>query len=503
MLILAFLVVLGAGLALLIYQGYQTTETRSAEKAVAASQAVAINTTWMVEVAEQALRRMDAALGPQPATNSAETLAQIEDALEGLPNSVKAYIVAPDGETFYSTDPQVQPIDIRDREYFSEPAAGHRFYTSSLLISRLNDSQIFAFSRRIERRGAFAGVAIISFDVALLADLWSSLTLEEGSTVSLVRNDGMLIARYPFADQPLDLSQHVLFTHHLKDADQGFYISAVSPLDGVPRVVGYRRVPGTEIVALASVGMGQAIGLFWRNVGIFLGIVVPILIALAVAAFWIISLLQRDARYQAALAAAFEKNNMLFREIHHRVKNNLQSMQALLRMQDLSSTAKADLQARFTAMASVHEHMYLHDAYAALDAPTFIRSVAEPVVEAYGTTVDLQIDIDQMEIGHVQATPLALLINEVMTNALKYAFADRADGSLKLKLEDRGDGLAKLTIADDGPGFDPSSAKSSMGSRLIKAMVQQLGGICDYSNSGGTVFTAELHVNKAMQQPML
>lgn len=494
LLIVAFLVALSIGLGLLIYQGYQTTETRAAEKAIAASQAVEINTGWMVEVADQALRRMDASLGLRPATGDPDTLAQIEDALQGLPRSAKAYIVSPDGHTFYSTDPQLQATDIKDREYFAAPASGQQFYTSGLLISRLNGNQIFVFSRRLERNGAFAGVAIISFDVALLADLWNSLNLETGSTISLVRNDGILIARYPFAEEPVDLSQHRLFTEHLPASDKGFYASAASPPDGVSRMVGYQRVPGTEIIALASVGMSQAIAQFWRNVAIFLGIVVPIVLALAVAALWIISLLQRDARQQAALASAFEKNTMLFREIHHRVKNNLQSMQALVRMQDLSSAAKADLQARFTAMASVHEHMYLHDAYAALDAPTFVRSIAEPVVDAYGTTAKLEVSIDPVQVGHEQATPLALLINEVMTNALKYAFVDRANGKLRLELKDDGDGRATLTIADDGPGFDPSAVEASMGSRLIGAMVRQLGGTFSYTISGGTVFTAQLNL---------
>jgi hypothetical protein len=207
---------------------------------------VAINTVWIVEVAGQALRRMDSALGADPQDRATTAYADIRDALNGLPVSAQAYIVAPDGETLYSTDPSVQPIDVRDREYFSAPASGQRFYTSSLMVSRLNDQQIFTFSRRIERRGDFAGVAIISFEVALLSELWTALDLDAESTISMVREDGMLVARYPFADGPLDLSEHVLFAEHLPQGSEGTYSSAASPVDGAQRVVGFRKVNGTE-----------------------------------------------------------------------------------------------------------------------------------------------------------------------------------------------------------------------------------------------------------------
>jgi two-component sensor histidine kinase len=263
-------------------------------------------------------------------------------------------------------------------------------------------------------------------------------------------------------------------------------------VDGAQRVVGFRKVDGTELVALASVGMGEVLSRFWRNVSIFLALVVPALLALTGAAIWIIRLLQRDAHRQADLAAALATNTMLFREIHHRVKNNLQSMHALVRMQNLPADTKIDLQSRFVAMAAVHEHMYQYDAYAQLDAPTFIASVAEPVVQAYGSQVALELDVDPIAISHDQATPLALLINEVMTNALKYAFADRTDGTIRLELKAQVEGGAMLLIADNGSGFDHENIQAGMGSRLVKGVVAQLNGTYSYRHAGGTVFCAEL-----------
>ena len=178
--IIATLLVYSAIVGSLIYQGFNDAENRAEASAFAAAKAVQINTGWIVEVATQALRRMDSALGRDIQSNNSSTLSSVRDALEGLPASAKAYIVASDGRTLYTTDPSFVDIDIRDREYFTAPAAGKGFFTSSLLISRQDGSQIFTFSRRLERNGEFIGVAIISFDAALLGDLLESLDLGSG-----------------------------------------------------------------------------------------------------------------------------------------------------------------------------------------------------------------------------------------------------------------------------------------------------------------------------------
>lgn len=172
-------------LAALVYQEFNSAEDRAESSVAAAAKAVQINTGWIVEVAQQALRRMDFALGADVRANQAATLAAIEDALEGLPDSAKAYIVTAEGQTLYTTDPDAPNIDIRDREYFTAPAGGQQFFTSSLLTSRIDGSPIFTFSQRLEREGVFVGVAIISFDAALLEDLLTSLGLGQSAALAL------------------------------------------------------------------------------------------------------------------------------------------------------------------------------------------------------------------------------------------------------------------------------------------------------------------------------
>ena len=468
---------------------------RSAEsRADAASQVVATNTKWIVELARQALQRIDYAVGDDFATVQEPAVQNIADAVESLPGSVKAYVVDANGDTIYSTDPMVKPINITDREYFSVPASGQLWYTSSLLVSRLNGDQIFVFSKRLVRDGKFAGVAIVSFNVALFSEIWASLGLDKDLTVSIIRDDGQLVARYPLAAGPLDLSKYVLFTDYLPKNPSGVY-SAVSPADGVARFVGYRKVAGTELVALASISTATAYALFWPNTLWMLGLSVPMAIALAIASFWIVRLVRSGFRRQGELAAALELNKLLFRDTHHRVKNNLQSVQSLIRMQNIPSDTKADLQGRIAAMTAVHEHMYRLDQYSEIEAHELIPSIIAPLQNAFGSNHAFVTDIEPLAIDRDFATPLALLVNEVVTNALKYAYPDGNTGTIRITLHKRGARMARLVIADDGIGFDPDEVISGMGNRLIKGMVMQLEGTSSYTRDGGTMFSADIRVS--------
>lgn len=489
--IVASLIFFFLAVGALIFHWHKDAESRAAASAIAAAQAVMINTGWIVEVAEQALHRMDLALEADMRPGRGETQSRIEEALEGLPDSAKAYIVSAEGRTLYTTDPGFVDIDIRDREYFSVPASGEPFYTSSLLVSRLDGSQIFAFSQRLERGGEFAGVAVISFNVDLLGDLLDSLALDPGSTVSIVRDDGMLVGRFPNAEGPIDLREHVLFKDHLPREKTGTY-AAISPIDQKARFVGYAAVPDTNLIAVASVSMSETLSRFWSGVRAVLLVIVPVGLGLTLAAVGIVRLLQKDSQRQEELERALETNTLMFREIHHRVKNNLQSMQSLIRMQDLPKEVKRDIHLRFAAMSSVHEHMYHHDAYAALEAPAFVASIVEPLVEAYGSPATLELDVAPVAIDHERATPMALLLNEVVTNALKHAFVGGEQGKLIVSLQPAADGKAMLTVADNGVGYRPEEIVQRMGSKLIKAMVLQLQGQWSQDVHHGVVFKAEV-----------
>lgn len=299
--ILALLLVLIGGTAYLLTSSYFDTRREVHDDASSSSQVVAANIKWAFETARQTLLRIDDTLGPDISAPPAGAADRLKEAISTLPGQPRIYVVDAAGTTSLTTDEQFQPIDVRDREYFAAVAAGEPIHVSALLVSRLNNEQIFTISKRIERNGQFAGAAIISFNSDLLEDVWQSLHLDQQSTVGLLRDDGQLVSRYPLPPGPQDLSKYILFTTYLPEASSGTY-DAVSPTDGVHRVVGYRRVPGTNLVALASVSSDNAFASYWAATLGVLALVIPALLALVVIAWGTFRLLRADARQREAEA---------------------------------------------------------------------------------------------------------------------------------------------------------------------------------------------------------
>lgn len=504
LIVLLFLLFL-AVLSLSITREWRDTQARASESAAAASQVVATNARWIAELSRQALSRMDEALGPNIEANVDSTAELISDAIATLPGNVRAYVIAADGQILFSTDETSRSVDVTDREYFAALREGQVWYFSPLLVSRQSGSQVFVVSKRLSRNGEFAGAAVISYDTAVLKETWESLGLDDTSTVSLIRTDGQLVARYPLANGPLDLSKHVLFTQYLPRGDTGTYTSAVSPADGISRTVGYRRVPGTPYIALASVSTESAYELFWRNTAIMLAFALPTALALAAAIVWIIRLLMRDRRRRDQLADALSLNRLLIKDTHHRVKNNLQQVMSLVRMHALPTELKTDLQNRIAAMSIVHESLYRLDQFAEVDAATLIPRIVEPLREGFALPVTIDYEVEPVVIERDSATPFALIVSEVVTNALKYAFPNRK-GTIRIGFSRKPSGEPVLTVVDDGVGFDPTQKSTGMGSRLIKAMVMQLGGQMNYVIDNGTRFEATFAsrmVYRPGQQQML
>ena len=493
MIIFAMFVSLLLMLGLWLGTSHRDAVRRTEERAIAASKIVASNVSLLDSLARQALQRIDETLGENLAQPASAKVRNIGEAVADLPGQVKAYVVDDTGRPLYSTDPMVKPISIVDRPYFAELAKGAEQYVSSLLISRLNGEQIFVFSRRLERNGRFAGAAVVSFDVAVLADVWEAVDLGPNSTVSFVRSDGQLVARYPLAEGPLDMSGYVLFTDYLPKAPAGTY-DAISPVDGAHRIVAYRTVDGTGLIGLASADHDFGIRRFWRDVTVAISVLVLASISLLAAGQWIRHLRQRDAAQSQLLRNALADNQLLLREIHHRVKNNLQAVQSIIQLQRLPADIQRSLADRISSMVAVHEQIYRRDEFSRLSARDLVASVVEKLVSAYGASVTVDYDIDDLSVSTDNATPLALLTSELLTNILKYAFPDGRKGRISIALKALGERRARLTIRDNGIGFDPEAVQQGMGSRLIRGVVNQLNGTYAFDGSDGTTFMAELDI---------
>ncbi|MDR7031195.1 sensor histidine kinase [Rhizobium rosettiformans] len=486
--LVALLSILGTWAA----QSYFTAINRAEERAIASVKIVASNASWIHQIGTQTVRRIDDALTLSDLRFDGN-IRDMDVATQGLPSGVQAYVVDATGRTLYSTDPQIKPVDISDRDYFRAVRDGKLEYVSSLLISRLSGDQIFVFSRRIVREGQFVGAIMVSVPVGIMRPIWDTVDLGGNYTVSLIRDDGMLVARYPFPETTLDMSGYVLFTKYLKEASSGTYLADASPMDGVKRLVAYQRVDGTPFVAVAATDYSVLIRPFWTTLSM-LGAVALLVIGGAIAAgWWILHLLRAQEQQSAQLAKALETNEMLLREIHHRVKNNLQSVMSLVRLQMRGNDGVESLNSRIKSMIAVHEQIYKHDAYSEIDAAELIRAIVCNAVSAHDAKLTVKFELQPQPVSAEKATALALLVNEVVTNAIKYAYPDGSAGRLSVALTKSDEaGKTLLIISDEGVGFDVNAIESGTGTRLVDGSVRQLDGHYEFDTHAGTKFSAKV-----------
>jgi two-component sensor histidine kinase len=203
--------------------------------------------------------------------------------------------------------------------------------------------------------------------------------------------------------------------------------------------------------------------------------------------------------HSKALAASLEEKEVLLREVHHRVKNNLQLIQSLLVLQ---SESPDDIQAfeermssRLRAMSMVHQMLYESENLHAVNLGEYARRLVELMGSSFqgSAAVDVVMDFGGVPSDIDTAIPFGLMLNELVTNAWKHAFAGGRGGSLRVSLALH-DGSVMLEVGDDGPGLPPGfsiSEASSLGLRLAQALSSQLGGTLTFESGGsGTTFKA-------------
>lgn len=480
---LLFLVLL---ISFMLVTVYRDAQARAETRGSAYSQVVATNIQWLMEASYQALGRIDAAVGDSLTSPPASAIEDLNAAVGSLPVAVQGWVFDAAGEPRLTNARSTQRVNVSDREYFIATRDGAEYFISSLLLSRSTNTQVFAVAKRIVRDGQFVGTAIIVIPAGYMETFRHSLELGPESTVGLLRSDGMMVSRSPVPEEATDLSGYVLFTDYLQKNDEGVYVAA-SPTDGIQRIVGYRRIAGFPLIAVASIAMEEAFTSFWQTVGILAAVVGPGILGLSFFGL-------QTSKAQVDLKAALDRNQTLFREIHHRVKNNLQQVLALIQLQPLNPETKAEMARRIGAMVSVHEHMYRSDQYEHVSANNYLPPLIEGVRSSFAKPVELNTDIAAAILDRDHALPLALICNEVFANAVKHAFPDDRQAKISVALEQITVQRAKLTIKDNGVGFDPEARSTGMGTRLIKSLAVQLDATVKVDFDNGTAFTLEFDV---------
>jgi PAS domain S-box-containing protein len=203
---------------------------------------------------------------------------------------------------------------------------------------------------------------------------------------------------------------------------------------------------------------------------------------------------------ETQLTVSLQEKEVLLKEIHHRVKNNLQVVSSLLSLQ-AGQIGRPDIQAMFResqtrvqSMAFIHEHLYQSKTLARVDFAAYIRRLTSHLLNLYQAQargVRLTTEVQEVSLGINTAVPCGLIINELVSNALKYAFPAGCPGEILVSLGACSPGQVQLIVRDTGvglpTGFDVQRA-TSLGLQLVTTLTEQLEGTLTVENGQGTAF---------------
>ena len=210
----------------------------------------------------------------------------------------------------------------------------------------------------------------------------------------------------------------------------------------------------------------------------------------------------REAEQDAAartLKRSLQEKETLLREVHHRVKNNLQVILSLVRLQGNANVSAHEfsrlMETRISAMALVHEMLYLSDNLSQVDMAAYTSRLADLLLTGgeNPSSIKLSMEVEPLSFPLERAIPFALAFTELISNARKHAARDEADSHIYVSLRRRG-GSCVLRVADNGPGLPPGfvpRATAGLGMQLILGLTHQLGGSLRWENDGGAVFILE------------
>lgn len=449
---------------------------------------------------------------------------------EELPEIGYIHIIDAEGRVVASSlRPEPVGADLSDRPYFRAHQAGPGgMRIGPLMKGRPTGQNIISVSRPLtDDAGAFRGVVIAALATDYFQGFYRSLGLGEDGTAAILRDDGALLVREPMPPAPESIRLPDILGALTPEAPVEMFIS-VSPFDGVRRVVARRLVPEYGLIVVAGRSVQSALA-GWRQRAVQTGLVGLMVI---LAAGLLLSMGLRSLRRQAAmedalrearsalerrveertaslsaanaeLASTVAQRDLLLREVYHRVKNNMQQVDALIALQSRSLRHEEarqvlqDVRLRINALGMVHQRLIESSDLRTFSLRTFLTELCDAIAYSVGARtlgIALTVEADTTSIDIDVAIPLGLLVNELVANAFRHAFPDGRAGTITVRARHEGACLV-VGVFDDGIGFDPDTVPAtSTGSRIIEALAMQLRATATRPPGPGTarVFTIPL-----------
>jgi two-component sensor histidine kinase len=411
--------------------------------------------------------------------------------------TISIAISSSDGEVLVSSHQFPITARMDDRSYFQRLRDGDGTVTIDRLTTRLTGREALVIAKR--RPGeSFNGVLLTAIDVRAFTDFFGRVTVDNRAAASLLRRDGALLVRHTPEAPLLMLPPDAPAMRAIARDRDGIY-RALAVSDGIERFYAFAQIGDLPVFAnygAPTVAIREA----WQGemmvIGAFLGIV-------ALLGFYGTTQTERrvrseknrqQAQFDLRLLEEAQRTarlrETLLREVHHRTKNNLQTIQSLIKLRGGSGDANAmmrEIEQRIWAIAEVHDLLYSSQEFSHLDLGEFLHTVcANPAIVPPESGVEVRCSVEKVEVDLNAAVPLALIVVELVTNAIKHAFPDQADGTIDIVLKRSGDG-AELVIRDNGIGL-PKEAGRSSGLRLVRALVGQVGGEIEIADGDGAEY---------------
>ncbi len=206
------------------------------------------------------------------------------------------------------------------------------------------------------------------------------------------------------------------------------------------------------------------------------------------------------------IKSSLNEKETLLHEIHHRVKNNMAIISSLLNLQAANiqderlKAVLKDSQSRIQSMSAIHETLYQSDNLSAIDTNKYLSKLAKVITKNFtiDKKINLKLEVENVMIGARQASPLGLIVNELITNSFKYAFSDDQIREIVIKLSKLKENVVELIVSDNGIGMPQNSDwenSKSLGLRLVKSLAEnQFGGSLKLDSTNGTKFTIKFNI---------
>ena len=457
--------------------------------------------------------------GDQPIASSREVWAEFVRLGRAAPFLQALWFGGPDGAAILSTHQYpAPPLSAADRDYFiAQRDRDPGLYLSMVPRDRYTAEQSLVFSRRLERPdGSFRGFVTATISAEPLRKALRAP--QEGMHAMLMRGDGALIIRVPAERIEADASRDTHFAQAATNASSGVYEDDAG--SGDTRLVIFERVEPLDLFVRLDVPL-KPITDKWARDHLLSYVLVGAAAVLSILGWsWLALSRTRKAeitveelerarhgleerlsahtdslrRANQRLAEAVADKEVLYREVHHRVKNNLQVVTSLLQLQaarlapEIRRPFEESVE-RIGAMSLVHELLYRSDQPSRIDFSLFLKAVAEALLGRRGELdrIAMELETEPVFLDLDRAVPLALLVSELLGSALDHGFAGGRPGTLQLGLRSEGNG-ARLTIAHDGAA--DGQMPTGFALLLIDALTGQIGAsvVPNRSGAGFVVF---------------